>query len=49
VYLRATNYMPDVPLSAQFPHGLFVAMSDNKTFHYYRWKNRLGAGGLAEQ
>jgi 3-phytase len=41
--------MPAVPLSAQFPHGLFVAMSDNETFHYYRWKSRLGAGERAVQ
>lgn len=33
----------NVPLNAQFPHGLFVAMSDNKTFHYYRWEDMLGA------
>lgn len=32
----------NVPLNAQFPHGLFVAMSDNKTFHYYRWEDMLG-------
>ncbi|MGI4865095.1 MAG: phytase [Janthinobacterium lividum] len=32
----------NVPLNAQFPHGLFVAMSDNKTFHYYRWEDILG-------
>jgi 3-phytase len=33
----------NVPLNAQFPHGLFVAMSDNRTFHYYRWEDMLGA------
>jgi 3-phytase len=32
----------NVPLNAQFPHGLFVAMSDNRTFHYYRWEDMLG-------
>ena len=32
----------NVPLNAQFPHGLFVAMSDNKTFHYYRWEDIVG-------
>lgn len=31
----------DVPLNAQFPHGMFVAMSDNKTFQYYRWEDML--------
>lgn len=25
-----------------FPTGLFVAMSDNKTFHYYHWKDIAG-------
>ena len=34
--------LTNVPLNAQFPHGLFVAMSDNKTFHYYRWEDLLG-------
>jgi 3-phytase len=33
----------NVPLNGQFPHGLFVAMSDNRTFHYYRWEDMLGA------
>ncbi|TPG65962.1 phytase [Hymenobacter nivis] len=32
----------NVPLNPQFPHGMFVAMSDNKTFHYYRWEDMLG-------
>jgi 3-phytase len=32
----------NVPLNQQFPHGLFVAMSDNRTFHYYRWEDMLG-------
>lgn len=26
----------------QFPHGLFVAMSDNKTFHFYKWEDIAG-------
>ena len=39
----------NVPLNAQFPHGLFVAMSDNKTFHYYRWEDMLGPGLKAVQ
>lgn len=25
-----------------FPNGLFVAMSDNKTFHYYDWRDIAG-------
>jgi 3-phytase len=29
----------NVPLGKQFPHGLFVAMSNDKTFHYYRWED----------
>lgn len=28
-----------VSFNDTFPHGLFVAMSDNKTFHYYRWED----------
>jgi 3-phytase len=28
-----------VPLGPAFPHGLFVAMSDDRTFHYYRWED----------
>lgn len=31
-----------IALDAQFPEGLFVAMSDNKTFHYYSWKDIAG-------
>ncbi|MEZ4601039.1 MAG: phytase [Syntrophotaleaceae bacterium] len=27
------------PLGSRFPHGLFVAMSDNRTFQYYRWED----------
>lgn len=29
----------NVALGKQFPHGLFVVMSDDKTFHYYRWED----------
>jgi myo-inositol-hexaphosphate 3-phosphohydrolase len=29
-------------LGEQFPVGLFVAMSDNKTFHYYSWEDIAG-------
>lgn len=28
-----------IPLNNNFPKGLFVAMSDDKTFHYYSWKD----------
>ncbi len=31
-----------VALNEQFPKGLFVAMSDNKTFHYYSWEDIAG-------
>jgi 3-phytase len=29
-----------------FPHGLFVAMSDDKTFQYYRWEDIAEDYGL---
>lgn len=32
----------NVALGPQFPHGLFVAMSEGKTFHYYRWEDIAG-------
>ncbi|SKB47478.1 3-phytase [Parapedobacter luteus] len=31
-----------IPLNADFKHGLFVAMSDDKTFQYYRWEDIAG-------
>ena len=30
------------PLGDTFSHGLFVAMSDDKTFQYYRWEDIAG-------
>ncbi len=33
-----------VPLNEDFKHGLFVAMSDDKTFHLYRWEDIVGKG-----
>ncbi len=30
------------PLNNRFKHGLFVAMSDDKTFHFYRWEDIAG-------
>jgi 3-phytase len=30
------------PLNSTFKHGLFVVMSDDKTFHYYRWEDIAG-------
>lgn len=32
----------NMPLNATFKHGLFVAMSDDKTFHFYRWEDIAG-------
>lgn len=32
----------NVPLNNTFKHGLFVAMSDDKTFHFYRWEDIAG-------
>ena len=29
-------------LDERFPSGLFVAMSDNRTFHYYSWDDIAG-------
>lgn len=31
-----------VPLGPDFPKGIFIAMSDNKTFHFYRAETILG-------
>ncbi len=31
-----------LPLNQKFKHGLFVAMSDDKTFHFYRWEDIAG-------
>lgn len=32
----------NVPVDERFPSGLFVAMSDNQTFHYYSWDDIAG-------
>lgn len=32
----------NVQLNDTFKQGLFVAMSDDRTFHYYRWEDILG-------
>ena len=34
--------MVSVPLNSSFKNGLFIAMSDNKTFHLYRWEDIAG-------
>jgi 3-phytase len=31
-----------VPLNKTFKKGLFVVMSDDKTFHFYRWEDIAG-------
>lgn len=31
-----------LPLGPKYPKGLFVAMSNNKTFHFYRWEDMAG-------
>ncbi|TKB97680.1 phytase [Pedobacter cryophilus] len=35
-----------VPLNNDFKHGLFVAMSDDKTFQFYRWEDLAKANNL---
>ena len=32
----------NIPVDARFPSGMFVAMSDNRTFHYYSWDDVAG-------
>jgi 3-phytase len=34
--------MVSVPLNSTFKQGLFIAMSDDKTFHFYRWEDIAG-------
>ncbi len=36
-----------LPLNDHFRHGLFVAMSDDRTFHFYRWEDIAGRAGLS--
>lgn len=36
--------MVSVPLNDDFKNGLFIAMSDDKTFHLYRWEDIWGNG-----
>lgn len=31
-----------IPLNDDFKHGIFVAMSDDRTFHFYRWEDMAG-------
>lgn len=33
------NEVTSIPLNDTFRKGLFVAMSDDKTFHYYKWED----------
>ena len=32
----------NVPVDARFPSGIFIAMSDDQTFHYYSWDDIAG-------
>jgi 3-phytase len=32
----------NIPVDDRFPSGLFVAMSDDRTFHYYSWNDFAG-------
>ena len=36
----------DVPLGSLFPRGLLVAMSTDRTFHFYSWDELSAAAGL---
>lgn len=38
-----------VPLNKDFKHGLLVAMSDDKTFHFYRWEDLAGKKLISAQ
>lgn len=37
----------NVNLGARFPHGMFVAMSDDKTFQIYNWDDIIGRNVLS--
>ncbi|MGC9364380.1 MAG: phytase [Fidelibacterota bacterium] len=37
----------NVNLGAKFPHGMFVAMSDNRTFQIYNWDDIIGRNVLS--
>ena len=39
------NDVTHMELSSLYPGGLFVAMSDNRTFHYYSWEQFATAPG----
>lgn len=32
----------EMPLNDVFKHGMFITMSDDKTFHFYRWEDIAG-------
>lgn len=34
--------MVSIPLNDKFRHGMFVVMSTDRTFHYYRWEDIAG-------
>lgn len=37
----------NVNLGPKFPHGMFVAMSDNRTFQIYNWDDIIGRNVLS--
>lgn len=53
VFLAALNSdgsdVTPIQLNDTFKHGLFVAMSTDKTFHLYRWEDIIGEDLLAEK
>jgi 3-phytase len=38
-----------VSLNNTFKHGLFVAMSTDRTFHFYRWEDIAGKTLLVDK
>ncbi|KUG26296.1 phytase [hydrocarbon metagenome] len=39
----------NVNLGPNFPNGMFVAMSDDKTFHIYNWDDIIGKNVLSTE
>jgi 3-phytase len=42
-HLSDGSEVANFPIIPHFPNGVFVAMSDNKTFHLYRWEDIAGS------
>jgi 3-phytase len=40
------NEVTDRALGERFPHGLLVAMSNGRVFHYYAWEDVVQRAGL---